>query len=84
MIAGHSNMILEEVECGFMEMIRNSATHLYTFHSAKKIYFAKTPSKYMLMEKKVSCTNTKVLSLVSRNTVLISKEDGVLLFPKTN
>ena len=65
-----------------METIRNSATNLYTFQAAKKIYFTRTPSKCLLVEKKVCDTNTKVLSLVSRNTVLISKENGILLFPR--
>lgn len=65
-----------------MESIRNNATNLYTFYSAKKIYFAQTPSKYLLMEMKETCPNTKVVSLVSRNTVVISRENGMLLFPR--
>ena len=65
-----------------MKMIRSSATNLYTFRSAKKIYFAQTPSKYLLMEKKESSPSTRVLSLFSRNTFLISRENGILLFPK--
>lgn len=65
-----------------MEVIQNHVTNLYTYHSAKKIYFAHTPSKYLLMEKKMSSPSTRVISLVSRNTVVISKENGALLFPK--
>ncbi len=65
-----------------MEMIRSNATSLYTFHSAKKIYFAQTPSKYLLMERKESNPSNRVLSLISRNTVLINKDTGLLLFPK--
>ena len=65
-----------------MEPLRNNTTSLYTFQSAKKIYFTKTPSKYFLIEKKNTTPATKVLSLVSRNTILISSENGVLLFPK--
>ena len=64
-----------------MEVIQGSVANLYTFYSAKKIYFAHTPSKYLLMEKKASSPSTRVLSLVSRNTVVINKENGVLLFP---
>ena len=65
-----------------MEPVRNNTTNLYTFESAKKIYFTKTPSKYFLIEKKNTTPNTKVLSFISRNTILISSENGVLLFPK--
>ncbi|MBR3211196.1 MAG: hypothetical protein IKF71_04595 [Bacilli bacterium] len=65
-----------------MEPIQNNTTSLYTYQSAKKIYFTKTPSKYFLIEKKTTTPTTKVLSLVSRNTVLISRENGILLFPK--
>jgi hypothetical protein len=70
------------MECGFMETIRNQGANLYTFYSAKKIYFAQTPSKYLLMEKRETSPSTKVVSLVSRNTVLISRENGMLLFPR--
>lgn len=28
--------------------------HVYTYHSAKKIYLACTPSKYILLEKRIS------------------------------
>ena len=66
-----------------MEAIRNQESNLYTFYSAKKIYFAQTPSKYLLMEKRETSPSTKVVSLVSRNTVLISKENGMLLFPRS-
>ncbi len=65
-----------------METIRNQGANLYTFYSAKKIYFAQTPSKYLLMEKRETSPSTKVVSLVSRNTVLISRENGMLLFPR--
>ena len=63
-------------------MVQNNATQLYTFYSAKKIYYAQTPSKCLLIEKKESSPSTRVLSLVSRNTILYSKEEGILLFPK--
>lgn len=65
-----------------MESIRHNTTSLYTYQDAKKIYFTKTPSKFFLIEKKSITPATKVLSLVSRNTILISGENGVLLFPK--
>lgn len=65
-----------------MELIRSSSTNLYVFRSAKKIYFAQTPSKYLLMEKKETVPSRKAVSLVSRNTVVISRENGVLLFPR--
>jgi len=53
---------------------------LYNYYSAKKIYLACTPSKLVLLEKK----KTKpVLSLVSRNTVIINSKTGMLLFPTT-
>lgn len=66
-----------------MESMRGNSSQLYTFCSAKKIYFAHTPSKYLLMEKKKTSSQTRVISLVSRNTVLISKKNGVLLFPNS-
>lgn len=58
--------------------------NLYTFHSAKKIYLAHTPEKYILMEKNESrnVADRRVLSLLSRNTVVISRDGGMLLFPK--
>lgn len=53
---------------------------LYNYYSSKKIYLACTPSKLVLLEKK----KTKpVLSLVSRNTVVINTKNGMLLFPST-
>lgn len=55
---------------------------LYTFYSAKKIFLAHTPSKFILMEKLEDHFAKKSLSLVSRNTVVISKNGGVLLFPR--
>ena len=60
----------------------NLDKHYYTYHSAKKIYLACTPSKYILLEKKDVKPSVITLSLVSRNTVVISKENGILLFPK--
>ena len=71
------------MECGYMEPIRNNVPNLYTFQAAKKIYFAQTPSRYLLMELRETSPSTKVLSLVSRNAVVISKENGMLLFPKS-
>ena len=53
--------------------------HLYTYKSSKKIYLAKTSSKYLLIELK---DEKKSLSLLSRQPVIVSKENGVLLFPK--
>jgi len=76
-------MILRGNGVWIMEQFRNHATNLYTFQDAKKIYFAKTPSKYYLIEKKTSSPSTRVLSLFARKTVLISKENGILLFPKS-
>ena len=60
----------------------NMGKHVYTYHSAKKIYLACTPSKYILLEKKDMKPSVLTLSLVSRNTVVISKENGMLIFPK--
>lgn len=56
--------------------------NLYTFYSAKKIYLARTPSKLVLLEKKENVKpSVKSLSLCTRNTVVISKKNGILLFP---
>ena len=59
----------------------NMGKHLYTYLSAKKIYLARTPSKYILLEKKDVKPSVLTLSLVSRNTVVISKDNGMLIFP---
>ena len=59
----------------------NMGKNLYTYLSAKKIYLACTPSKYILLEKKDVKPSVLTLSLVSRNTVVISKENGMLIFP---
>ena len=53
---------------------------LYSFYSAKKIYFAKTPYKYYLLEKKKS--SQKIVSLTSRKTILTNSKNGMLLFPE--
>lgn len=57
--------------------------NLYTFYSAKKLYLAHLPQKYILMEKKNEVKgDQRVLSLVSRNPVIINKKNGMLLFPR--
>jgi hypothetical protein len=55
--------------------------NLYTFCSAKKIYLASTPYKYFLLEKCEDKPIIKSISLCSRNTVVICKKNGMLLFP---
>ena len=57
--------------------------NLYTFYSAKKIYLACMSSKLILLEKKEVNDSSKTISLKERNTVVISKENGMLLFPRT-
>lgn len=64
------------------ELDNNKDYSLYTFYSAKKIYLTHTPSSFLLVEKKTENYNSGVLSLSSRNTVVISGENGILLFPK--
>lgn len=54
---------------------------VYTFDSAKKIYLAHTASKLILLEKKTE-SKVKVFSLLDRNPVVISKDNGMLLFPR--
>ena len=41
-----------------------------------------TPSKAMLLEKKEDNARVKAISLISRNPVVISKDTGMLIFPK--
>ena len=60
-----------------MRVFGNSEGNLYTFHSAKKIYFVPTPSKYLLIEKK---TGPRALNLVSRKTAIFS--NGIPVFQK--
>lgn len=68
---------------GRLDTIKDNK-NLYTFHSAKKLYLAHTSEKYILMEIKENKTviDRKVLSLVSRNTVVLSRDGGMLLFPR--
>lgn len=54
--------------------------NIYTYCSAKKIYFAKTAAKCMLIEKKDYHSNG-VISLISHNPIIVSKK-GIILFPK--
>ncbi len=60
---------------------RENKGNIYTFYSAKKIFFAMTPSRAMLLEKKED--KIKAISLISRNPIVISKDSGMLLFPKS-
>lgn len=60
-----------------MSVFRNSVGNLYTFHSAKKIYIAQTPSKYLLIEKK---SGPRALNLISRKAAIFSY--GIPVFPK--
>lgn len=64
------------------EIVNDKEQALYAFYSAKKIYLAQTPSSFLLIEKKTDNYNSGVLSLSSRNTVVISKDNGMLIFPK--
>ena len=59
----------------------NKEKTLYNYYSAKKIYFACTPSKYLLIEKKDTKVSVRTVSLKSHNAFLISK-DGMLFFPE--
>lgn len=60
----------------------NMNKNLYTYHSAKKIYFACTPSKFILLEKNESKPSVMPLSLISRNAVVINRKNGMLIYPK--
>lgn len=64
----------------FNEQLYGKEKTLYNYCSSKKIYLACTPSRLVLLEKK---KNKQVLSLVSRNTVIINTKTGMLLFPNT-
>ena len=52
--------------------------NLYTYLDAKKIYFAVTKDKYLLIEKNPS-SESKSISLVSRKTTITNKLNGLLL-----
>ena len=56
--------------------------NLYTYLSSKKIYLTMTKEKYMLIEKVQTPEQEKSISLVTRNTTITSKKNGLLLFPK--
>lgn len=51
---------------------------LYTYESSKTIYFTKTPSSYLLIEK----TKNKSISLLKRNVQIEEKKKGIILFQK--
>lgn len=56
-------------------------SNLYTYLDSKKIYLASTKEKYMLIEK-LDTKQEKSISLISRNTIITDKDNGLLLFPK--
>lgn len=56
--------------------------NLYTYLDSKKIYLATTKEKYLLIEKKQTKEQDKSISLVTRKTTIIDKDNGLLLFPK--
>lgn len=56
--------------------------NLYTYLDSKKIYLATTKEKYLLIEKKPTKEQDKSISLVTRKTTIIDKDNGLLLFPK--
>lgn len=64
------------------DLEKENKKNVYTYYSAKKIFFAMTPSKAMLLEKKEDNTRVKAISLISRNPIVISKDTGMLIFPK--
>ena len=55
--------------------------NIYTYHSAKKIYFTKTQTKYMLIEKK-DYHGKRAINLFSHNPIVFSKKSGMQLFPR--
>lgn len=65
------------------DLKKENKKNTYIFHSAKKIFYATTSSKAMLLEKKENKSEIKAVSLISRNPVVISKDNGMLLFPKS-
>lgn len=65
------------------DLKKEDKKNVYTFHSAKKIFFARTPSKTMLLEKKDNKTKIKAVSLISRNPIVFNKDSGMLLYPKS-
>lgn len=69
-------MILEGKEKG--DIMKNN---LYTYLDAKKIYFTVTNDKYLLIEKN-KISNAKSISLISRKTTIINKQNGFQFFPK--
>jgi len=56
---------------------------LYTFYSAKKIYLSRMSSKIVFLEKKAIDDSLKVISLKERETIVVNKRNGMLVFPRT-
>ena len=85
---GHVTMLSRERRSGIMDMRMESnkreskSRTLYNFYSAKTIYFARTPFKFFLIEKKNPSSSVQSVSLTSRNTVLIHKKTGISLPPE--
>ena len=51
---------------------------LYTYESSKVIYFTRTPSSYLLIEKQ----KNKSISLLKRSVQIEEKKKGIILFQK--
>ena len=72
-------MILRELYRGKGDIMKSN---LYTYLDSKKIYLATTKEKYLLIEKKPSIGQGKSISLVTRKTTILDKDNGIQLFPK--
>ena len=62
--------------------ISDSRKSIYKFHSAKKIYLTRTTSQYLLVEKDDDISRMKSLSLSTRDTIVTSSNNGIMIFPK--
>lgn len=63
------------------EARRKNKNNIYTFCSAKKIFFMRTTSKALLLEKMAE-SRIKVISLIPFNPIVTSKNNEMILFPR--
>lgn len=63
---------------------RESNKTLYNYYDAKKIFLARTPNKYLLLEKMDDNTLIQSISLKKRNIAISNKKNGVVVFSEKN
>ena len=69
-----------EVRLKAVKPEKNNKT-LYNYQNAKKIYLTQTSTKLLLIEKKEE-SSCMTISLMTRNTTISNKKNGMRIYPK--